>query len=358
MRLELRLNNMPLPSSVHQDGAMPEERDHDKLTTKGREHIDPGNFAIPEEKKFPIHDISHARNALARASGTPYESRVKAAVHKKYPSLAGEKKNSVKVTVDDMRKLCSSCADKMMKDGVKHFYLDMDKPGMGVPVPVDGEVFNKLREFALDFSSDSNTKDINGVEIFASGTWNGDAYTDKDLDTLVNAFKATKDSLKPYLKLGHSEDQTLLAEDSLPAAGWVKNIYRVGHKLLADFCDIPNKIADLIKARAYKRVSSEIFVNVNVNGKKYPYALKAVALLGGETPAVQTLDDIHALYALDEGVLAYATQAEVRAYQMDSAEIKEEYSMEVHVKDGSSAPAEDSQHPGRPAEKEDRKSVV
>lgn len=58
-----------------------------ELTTKGREHIAKGNFAIPEEKKFPIHDISHARNALARAAGTEYEERVKKAVYEKYPSL-------------------------------------------------------------------------------------------------------------------------------------------------------------------------------------------------------------------------------------------------------------------------------
>lgn len=60
-----------------------------ELTSKGRKHISPENFAVPSEKKFPIHDISHARNALARASGTKYEAQVKAAVYAKYPSLKG-----------------------------------------------------------------------------------------------------------------------------------------------------------------------------------------------------------------------------------------------------------------------------
>ncbi|HKT22562.1 MAG TPA: hypothetical protein VJR06_08145, partial [Nitrososphaerales archaeon] len=63
----------------------------DDLTTQGRERIKPKNFALPKEKAYPIHDIEHARNALARVSqhGTPEEQRkVRAAVHKKYPSLS------------------------------------------------------------------------------------------------------------------------------------------------------------------------------------------------------------------------------------------------------------------------------
>jgi hypothetical protein len=35
------------------------------LTSAGREHIKSSNFAIPGKRKYPIHDIAHARNALA-----------------------------------------------------------------------------------------------------------------------------------------------------------------------------------------------------------------------------------------------------------------------------------------------------
>jgi hypothetical protein len=55
--------------------------------------IKKSNFALPG-RRYPIQDISHARNALARVSqhGTPSEKkRVRAAVHKKYPSI-GKKK--------------------------------------------------------------------------------------------------------------------------------------------------------------------------------------------------------------------------------------------------------------------------
>lgn len=60
-----------------------------KLTAKGRKQIKAKNFALPGGR-YPIHDASHARNALARVSqhGTPEEkSKVRAAVKRKYPGI-------------------------------------------------------------------------------------------------------------------------------------------------------------------------------------------------------------------------------------------------------------------------------
>jgi hypothetical protein len=59
------------------------------LTAKQRKNLGKSQFAIPPDK-YPIPDIAHARNALARvaANGTPSEkAKVKAAVYKKFPSL-------------------------------------------------------------------------------------------------------------------------------------------------------------------------------------------------------------------------------------------------------------------------------
>lgn len=66
-----------------------------KLTTEKRKRMRDTSFALPYERKYPIHDIEHARNALARvaANGTPEEQRrVKRAVYAKYPSLRPGKK--------------------------------------------------------------------------------------------------------------------------------------------------------------------------------------------------------------------------------------------------------------------------
>jgi hypothetical protein len=62
-----------------------------ELTSKGRAQVK--SFAIPETKKYPIHDAAHARNALARVSqfGTAEEkARVRAAVKSKYPGISQE----------------------------------------------------------------------------------------------------------------------------------------------------------------------------------------------------------------------------------------------------------------------------
>lgn len=58
-----------------------------ELTTKGRKHVAASNFVFPAEKRYPIHDLAHARNALARSSGKPEEAKVRAAVYRKYPAL-------------------------------------------------------------------------------------------------------------------------------------------------------------------------------------------------------------------------------------------------------------------------------
>ena len=39
-----------------------------KLTTKDRRELPKRDFALPDEKRFPIEDKAHARNAKARAA--------------------------------------------------------------------------------------------------------------------------------------------------------------------------------------------------------------------------------------------------------------------------------------------------
>lgn len=63
-----------------------------KLTTRARNRVKDSNFALPG-RRYPIHDISHARNALARVSqfGTPEEkAQVRVAVHRRFPGIGME----------------------------------------------------------------------------------------------------------------------------------------------------------------------------------------------------------------------------------------------------------------------------
>lgn len=63
-----------------------------RLRSKTRRRMKASSFAIPSRRAYPIHDLSHARNALARSSGKSVEAQVRAAVYKRYPSLRKRKK--------------------------------------------------------------------------------------------------------------------------------------------------------------------------------------------------------------------------------------------------------------------------
>lgn len=67
-----------------------------RLTAHERQSLPKSDFALPGRGSgpkgagsgsYPIPDESHARNALARASGKSVESAVRAKVHAKYPDI-------------------------------------------------------------------------------------------------------------------------------------------------------------------------------------------------------------------------------------------------------------------------------
>ncbi|MGZ8715223.1 MAG: DUF6582 domain-containing protein [Mycobacterium sp.] len=74
-----------------------------ELTTRGREHINKGNFAYVDrqgEGHLPIHDESHIRNAMARWNQTDFESATaKESARRKI--VAAAMKHGIEVSVDD-----------------------------------------------------------------------------------------------------------------------------------------------------------------------------------------------------------------------------------------------------------------
>lgn len=111
-----------IAGSLFADGGMVKmDKGGNVLDANARAHIAPDNFALPGNR-YPIHDINHARNALARVSqyGTPAEkAKVKAAVHKKYPEM-GKKMASGGAVVEDKRpnkKAMVVKPPKMMAEG-------------------------------------------------------------------------------------------------------------------------------------------------------------------------------------------------------------------------------------------------
>jgi len=66
------------------------QRFHGKLTYRERQELPDNAFAIPHERKYPVYNQKHARNALARVSrfGTDYEKvMICKAVATRYPMI-------------------------------------------------------------------------------------------------------------------------------------------------------------------------------------------------------------------------------------------------------------------------------
>ncbi len=204
------------------------------------------------------------------------------------------------------------------------------------------------------------TIEIKNIEIAAVGKWDGMAngkpctidITAADLVAMVDAFDELtgeeKLNYEPPVKLGHDDKQGLLQEDGYPAAGWVGSLKKVGNKLVASFRDMPKKIAELIKAGAYKKISPEFYTDYNIGGKTYPRVLKAAALLGADIPAIKSTKDIAALYGneamLDEAGVPFMILLEEELAEVTLDEIMsdldtwlEKAEGKIHGKAGSPA---------------------
>lgn len=238
-----------------------------------------------------------------------------------------------------MPQILDDCVKKVMEKGHDEksawaicrtsLGMSQDKTSMIEVMKHADDMCEKIKSGTLTFS-EPETFDIKGVEIFAVGKWNGDNYTEKDLQDIVASFNKLKNKIKPYLKIGHGEEQKLLRDDELPSAGWISNLKMEGQKLVADFVRIPKKIYEIMRRGAYSRVSSELWWDLPVEGQTYRRVLKAVAILGGETPAVHDLNDILELYSFD-GVeaLTFTTASEIHTYEVAITALETEDTMEL-----------------------------
>ncbi len=60
-----------------------------KLTSAERRALPARDFVFPKQRKYPIEDAGHARDALSRAAhkGGAVQAKVRAAVKRKYPGI-------------------------------------------------------------------------------------------------------------------------------------------------------------------------------------------------------------------------------------------------------------------------------
>ena len=176
------------------------------------------------------------------------------------------------------------------------------KHGEGEPkIPTDEkEIETIVQEIDNEkVKSYARTETLEGVEIFRTGRWNDDEYTEKDLLRMVDNFNVLKEKgkLSVPVKIGHSEKQDYLKKEGIPAAGWVDKLKMVGDSVVARITDIPKKIYEIVKNKAYRKTSAEIYPAYKTSdGDKFKTVLRAVAFLGGDIPAVEGISDITKLY--------------------------------------------------------------
>jgi hypothetical protein len=136
------------------------------------------------------------------------------------------------------------------------------------------------------------TAEMKNVEILETGTWNGLKVTEKDLDEMVGNFK--DNVLEPFLNLDHDDKYTDRVKRALSVVslGFVSQLKREGNKLIANFIQVPSKVAELIKSGMLKKRSVEFFPKgFRVNGKVFNNVLKAVSFFGADVPAVNSLSN-------------------------------------------------------------------
>ncbi len=125
------------------------------------------------------------------------------------------------------------------------------------------------------------------LEIFAAGTWNGDAYTEKDIEGIVHAFQMLKSEFLPRVKLGDHRQKFDIA------LGIVDNVWKSGKKLMGNISEMPRVVYDAVRNGLFKGVSSELLIDYSDDkGRKFPFALDGIAILGSNLPAVSNLADL------------------------------------------------------------------
>jgi len=150
-----------------------------------------------------------------------------------------------------------------------------------------------------------NNSELNDIEVFSTGMHKGVKFTEKHLDEMVKNFYELKDKIKPVLKLAH--ENAMHKVDGQPSLGWGRELKRIGNKLIASFSDVPRLAKQAVERKLYKRVSSEIYPELNIGGKKYKRVLSGVGLLGADIPVVKDLKDIEVFFADDnQSVIMYS----------------------------------------------------
>lgn len=115
-----------------------------KLSAADRKKLPKSAFVFPDKApgpgSYPIHDMAHAKNALARSSDKPEEKKVKAAVYAKHPKLKVAKADGSSAdisTVDSMSQTDETGAPVSIEERVEKLEGQIEKIGKGIDTLVE-----------------------------------------------------------------------------------------------------------------------------------------------------------------------------------------------------------------------------
>jgi phage shock protein A len=178
-----------------------------------------------------------------------------------------------------------------------------------------------------------DTVSIHDIEILRVGKWNGIDVKETDLKEMVSNFEGGV--IEPYLNLDHNDKYTDNVKKALSVVslGFVSQLKQVGDRLIANFKQVPIKIAELIKSGMLKKRSVEFYPRgFNQNGKTFNNVLKAVSFFGADVPAVNALsDDFEILLKQSDNTTTLNTEIEctkinfIQEKNMDITIAKSEY---------------------------------
>lgn len=159
--------------------------------------------------------------------------------------------------------------------------------------------------YLLKFNEFESFEEIKNIELFALDQEHSKKFDLSYLAKIVENFKLLKNFHEvPIAVLGHGEDQSMLKESGLPAAGWISNVMVVGRKLFGDIKDIPKKLVPLFKNGAYKKKSIELYKRFPFQGRELSPVLRRVAFLGFDIPKIKGIGDILARYSEEDSIIA------------------------------------------------------
>ena len=133
-------------------------------------------------------------------------------------------------------------------------------------------------------------------EVFRAGVYPQGTYTKKEIKQIADNYNP--EFCEAPVTIDHQQVG--------PAYGWVENVKADGEKLKVSFKDMPEEMKKDVNAGRFKKVSVEIYKNLEGKG----CYLKAVSFLGAAAPQVKGLEPIKFM----------ESESDTYEFEMDSSE--------------------------------------